>query len=301
MTQTIAVTGATGYVGRFVVAELLRQQMNVRALARPESDRSGFDGPIEWIEGSLLAEDGLSRLVDGAGAVVHLAYEHVPGRYRGGEGDDLGAWLEANVNGSLRLLLAARAAHVERFIFLSSRAVFSHTEPERDLDEHHPTSPDTHYGAYKAAVEAFLQSFAAVEGIRTASVRATGVYGLTHPVERTKWWGLVQAVLKDEEITLSRGGTEVHGADVARVIWTLLMLPDMQHEMVHLSDLYVTTRDVVRLARQFADKPGPLPPAPASPPENMLVCRRIAELGLSLGGLPLLEATIADLVRAAQH
>jgi nucleoside-diphosphate-sugar epimerase len=300
MTQIIAVTGATGYVGRFVVGELLRQSMNVRALARPESDRSGFEGPIEWIEGSLLSEDALSHLVDGAVAVIHLAYEHVPGRYRGGEGGDLGAWLEANVNGSLRLLLAARAAHVERFIFLSSRAVFSHTTPGRELDESHPTSPDTHYGAYKAAVEAFLHSFAAVEGMRTASLRATGVYGLTHPVERSKWWGLVQAVLKDEEITLSRGGTEVHGADVARVVWKLLTLPDMRHETVHLSDLYVTTQEVVRLARQFADRPGPLPPAPPNPPENMLVCRRLEALGLSLGGLPLLEATIAEMVRAAQ-
>jgi nucleoside-diphosphate-sugar epimerase len=300
MTQTIAVTGATGYVGRFVAAELLRQGVNVRALARPESDQSGFDGPVEWIDGNLLSEDALSRLVDGAEAVVHLAYEHVPGRYRGGEGGDLGAWLDANVNGSLRLLLAARAAGVERFIFLSSRAVFSRTEPGRELDEHHPTSPDTHYGAYKAAVEAFLGSFAAVEGMRTASVRSTGVYGLTHPVERSKWWGLIQAVLKDEEITLSRGGTEVHGADVARVVWALLTLPDMRHETVHLSDLYVTTQDVVRLARRFADKPGPLPPAPSTPPENMLICRRIDELGLSLGGLPLLETTVAEMVRAAQ-
>jgi nucleoside-diphosphate-sugar epimerase len=299
MTQTIALTGATGYVGRFVVAELLRQGVNVRALARPESDCSGFDGHIEWVEGNLLSEDALSWLVDGAAAVVHLAYEHVPGRYRGGEGDNLAAWLDANVNGSLRLLLAARAAQVERFIFLSSRAVFSRTEPGRELDECHPISPDTHYGAYKAAVEAFLRSFAGAEGMRTASVRATGVYGLTHPVGRSKWWGLVQAVMKDEEITGSRGGTEVHGADVARVILKLLTLPDMRHETVHLSDLYVTTRDVVRLARQFANKPGPLPPAPTSQPENVLVCRRLNELGLSLGGLPLLEATIAGMVRAA--
>jgi uncharacterized protein YbjT (DUF2867 family) len=107
-------------------------------------------------------------------------------------------------------------------------------------------------------------------------------------------------VLKDEEITLSRGGTEVHGADVARVVWKLLTLPDMRHETFHLSDLYVTTQEVVRLARQFADRPGPLPPAPPNPPENMLVCRRLEALGLSLGGLPLLEATIAEMVRAAQ-
>ncbi|MBZ0288181.1 MAG: NAD(P)-dependent oxidoreductase, partial [Anaerolineae bacterium] len=225
MSDLIAVTGATGYVGRFVAAELLRQGMTIRALSRPGSDRGGFTGSIEWVDGSLRSDDALARLVKGAKAVIHLAYEHVPGRYRGGEGDDLAGWLDANVSGSLRLLTTARDAGVEKFIFLSSRAVFSRTEPGRDLDESHPVSPDTHYGAYKATVESFLHSFARVEKMQTCSVRATGVYGVTWPVERSKWWGLVNAVVRSESITSSGGGTEVYGGDVARVISALLHQP----------------------------------------------------------------------------
>ncbi len=391
--KIIVVTGATGYVGRFVVAELQRQGVHVRTLARPESNRGGFeDTPhpqplsevtsppiplsarregekkqklsampeIEWVEGSLLTAGALEKLVDGVDAVVHLAFEHVPGRYRGGEGDNLAAWLDANVNGSLRLLTAARDAQVEQFIFLSSRAVFSRTEPGRELDESHPVSPDTHYGAYKVAVEAFLQSFAQAEGMKTCSVRATGVYGLTWPVERSKWWGLIQAVLRDEPIPSSGGGTEVHGADVARVIWEVLKpsprnphpqplalrergekspalqstsppnrvrvsasregeqakspppnpLPkalergrntERMYDVIHMSDLYVTHREVVRLAREIAGKPGALPDAPAAAPANPLVCRRLAEMGLTLGGEKLLAATVAELVEAARE
>lgn len=344
-------TGATGYVGRFVVAELQRQGARIRALARPGTDRGGFDGEIEWVEGDLRAQGALEKLAEGADAVVHLAYEHVPGRYRGGEGDDLAGWLDANVNGSLRLLTAARDAQVKQFIFLSSRAVFSRTEPGRELDESHPVSPDTHYGAYKVAVEAFLQSFASAEGMQTCAVRATGVYGVTWPVERSKWWGLIQAVLRDEPVTSSGGGTEVHGKDVARVIWRVLELspptplPDGEggeksplpgilpqassptglpqglpsgdlsitwrggeerhHEraekpfdVIHLSDLYVTHREVVRLAREIAGKPGPLPDAPPAPPANPLACKRIAEMGITLGGEKLLAATVAELARA---
>ena len=300
MNDLIAVTGATGYVGRFVVAELLRQGMKVRALARPESDRGGFAGSIEWVDGSLRSEAALSRLVQDAGAVVHLAYEHVPGRYRGGEGADLAGWLDTNVTGSLRLLLAARDAGAEKFIFLSSRAVFSRTEPGRALDESHPISPDTHYGAYKAAVELFLHSFAHVDKMQTCSVRATGVYGLTWPVERSKWWGLVNAVLRSEPITSNGGGTEVYGGDVAKVIWTLLNQSEMNIDTVHLSDLYVSHREVVRLAREISGIPGDLPPEPSKPPENVMVSRNLSQLGVTLSGSPAVEATIAELLRIAQ-
>jgi len=292
----IAITGAAGYIGRFVTAELQRQGIAVRALARPQTDRTGFATPVEWISGDLRAPDAFAQLVAGVDAVVHLAYEHVPGKYRGGEGADLAAWLAANLDGSLRLLMAAQAAGVGRFIFLSSRAVFSRTEPGRALDEDHPTAPDTHYGAYKVAVEAFLKSFA----MTTVAIRATGLYGLTHPVERSKWWGLIRAVVHDETITSAGGGTEVYGGDVARVIAALLAAPTLAFDTLHLSDLYVTHHEVVRLARGIAGKPGPLPPPPATPPSNILVSRHLPSLGIALGGATTLEATIADLVRHAQ-
>jgi nucleoside-diphosphate-sugar epimerase len=283
-----------------VVAELARRGFAVRALARAESNRNGFNTPVEWLTGGLRSEAPLAELVQGVAAVIHLAYEHVPGRYRGGEGADLNGWLDANVNGSLRLLLAAQQAGVPKFIFLSSRAVFSHTEPGRELDETHPTSPDTHYGAYKVAVEAFLKSFAQVTGIKTYSVRATGVYGLTWPVDRSKWWALVTAVVNDQPVTSSGGGTEVYGADVARAIGELVERPPLPFDTVHLSDRYVTHREVVELARRLVNRPGPLPPLPAAPPQNQMVSRYLADLGVTLGGVAALENTVSELLQAAQ-
>ena len=41
---------------------------------------------------------------EGADTLVHAALEHVPGRFRGGEGDDLAGYLRANVGGGLALL-----------------------------------------------------------------------------------------------------------------------------------------------------------------------------------------------------
>jgi len=213
----------------------------------------------------------------------------------------LAGWLDRNLNGSVSLLLAARAAGVRQFIFLSSRAVFSRTGAGRVLDETHPPAPDTHYGAYKVAVEALLRSFAAVEGMRTTAVRATGVYGRVWPVERSKWWELIQAAVAGEPVRSRRGGTEVHGRDVARTVGTLIDRPDLAPDIVHLSDLYVTHRQIVQLAQQTGGFSGPLPPAPETPPRNVLVCSRLADLGLELGGEALLAATIAGLVEAAQQ
>ena len=144
-----------------------REGAHVRALTRPTSDRSRFSPGLEWVLGDLTDAESRQSLVRDVDAVVHLAYGHIPGRYRGGEGDNLAEWLDTNLKGSIDLLIAARDAHVPQFIFLSSRAVFSRTEEGRILDETHPTSPDTHYGAYKVAVESMMKSFAAVEGMCT--------------------------------------------------------------------------------------------------------------------------------------
>jgi nucleoside-diphosphate-sugar epimerase len=297
----VAVTGATGYVGRFVVAELQRQGVRVRALSRPESNRDGFDAPIDWISGDLHDAAARQALVQGADAMIHLAYEHVPGKYRGGEGDDLQAWLDANLNGSLQLLLDARdAASVQRFLFLSSRAVFSRTEPGRELDETHPTSPDSHYGAYKAAVEAFMHSVSHTNNLQTCSLRATGVYGITTPLERTKWWPLIDAVVHDKPIPSTGGGTEVYGGDVARTIWALLTSPTIPFDVVHLSDRYISHREVVEITRAITGKRGDLPPAPDKPPQNVMTSRNLAQLGITLGGRAQLEATIAEMIQRVQ-
>jgi len=296
MSKLIALTGATGYVGRFVTAELLAQGYAIRALARPDSDRRGFPAPIDWVDGGLSSVPTLVALTDGAQAVVHMAYEHVAGRYRGGEGDDLSGWLDSNLNGSLRLLNAAQHAEVGQFIFLSSRAVFSYIEAGRVLDESHPTAPDSNYGAYKAAVEAFMSSAAHAGKLKATTIRATGVYGLTWPPERSKWWDIIHAVLTDQPLTTSRTGTEVHGADVARAVAALIAQPDAAPTALHLSDLTVSTRDIVRLARALSGFAGDLPAESSSVPQNVMVSRHLARLGITLGGISLLERTVQDLI-----
>lgn len=295
--KTIAVTGATGILGRFVVRELQARGFRVRGLARPESDRSGFPICPEWVDGRLEERPAIDRLLDGVDGVVHAAFEHLPGRYRGGEGEDPERFLQVNLHAGIALVREAARRAVPRFVFLSSRAVFSRQLPGRPLDESHPVTPDTLYGASKAAVEAFVTATAHACGGRYVSLRATGVYGCLPRPEQSKWFPILEAVSERRPVDQVRGGTEVHGCDVARVVADLLADLDPPGRIVHASDLYVTTHQLVTGFQRLLGCEGPPPPPEPEPgPSLRLDCRVLREAGFSFGGEALLEQTLQELV-----
>src|SRR3954468_8173988 len=69
----VALTGATGFVGPYIVGQLLRREHELRALVR-EPARHGWlrDRSVEMIEGDLEEAPALRTLVEGADAVIHL-------------------------------------------------------------------------------------------------------------------------------------------------------------------------------------------------------------------------------------
>lgn len=298
--MTAAVTGATGLVGRFIVEKLVREGVAVRAWRRPNADISGLPSAVEWIEGDLQSPQSMSKLVDGADMLVHSALDHVPGLYRGGEGEDLARYLKTNVGDTLALLATARAAGVRRCVFVSSRAVFGGWPGTNRLSDEDCVRPNSNYGAAKAAVEAFVQSWGLAEGWQIAALRPTGVYGLVVPAAKSKWFDLVGCALRGEAVP-ARSGTEVHGCDVAQSVWRLLQAEAGQvaGRMFNCSDIAITTRDIVRLVHRIGGISGPLP-EDSQPPGNIMKCDGLKRLGVTFGGWPLLERTIAELVSAAK-
>ncbi len=291
----VAMTGATGSVGRFIVKRLLEEGAGVRAWRRPSSDLTGLPPGIEWIEGSLGDRSPAEALVTGADALIHAALEHVPGRYRGGEGDDPERFWRLNVDGSLALIQAARDAGVKRAIVFSSRAVFGRNAEGALGDDARP-SPDTHYGAAKAALETFVSKFAGEFPV--AVLRPTGIYGIVEPAARSKWFALVKDALAGRHVT-ARAGTEVHGSDVAAAVWALLEAPSaaIAGRAFNCSDIVVSHRDIVRVVQKVAGVSGPLPEE-GEHPRAILRTDRLAALGVRFGGRPLFESTVAALVAA---
>lgn len=109
---TVALTGASGFIGGQIARMLVAQSVQVRALSRTES---GAVGGIEWIKGSLEDADSLAELVKGAQLVIHCA-----GAVRG---RDARSFRSTNVDGTRRMVEAARnSGTCERFLHMSSLA-----------------------------------------------------------------------------------------------------------------------------------------------------------------------------------
>lgn len=293
----IAVTGATGFLGRYVVKHLTAQGHRCKCWHRPTSDLSGIDtkgGAVTWVEGSLSQPGTEETLVQGCEAVVHAALDR-PGRgFRGAEGDLVG-FVETNVIGTLRLIEAAFAAKVGRFVFISTGAVHEKILDDRPLDEKQPAWPKTHYGAHKAAIEAFVHSYGYGRNDPICALRPTGIYGLAHRAAESKWFDLVRAVA--HEVTCKTGGKEVHAADVARAVEILLNADASQiaGESFECYDRYVSDHEVAEIAKALSDSPSPIL-GTAPTPKNQIVTEKLRALGMTFGGRPLLEETIRQIL-----
>lgn len=101
MAATVALTGATGFIGTAVARRLVQAGLGVRALVRASSDVSRLPPGVERVTGALDDPDSLTRLVRGARVIVHCA-----GVVRGSTPRDFDP---VNVDGVARLAEAARA------------------------------------------------------------------------------------------------------------------------------------------------------------------------------------------------
>ena len=136
--QTIAVTGATGFIGQTICRQLLTDKYAVRVLVRQSQDttREVFDG-AEVVRGDLGNQSSLSRLVDGVEAVIHCA-----GRVRGATQAQFD---QVNVDGTRNLLRAIKTTESgPRLLLISSLAA---REPELSF-----------YAASKQGAEELLKS-----------------------------------------------------------------------------------------------------------------------------------------------
>lgn len=293
----ISVTGATGFLGRYIVRHLIGQGHDCRCWYRPRSDRGGFENllrPIQWVEGDLCDVESMETLVQDVDAVVHAALYRPGTGFRGAEGD-LSTFVERNVLGTIRLIEAARNAGVGRFVFISTCAVHERILDDRKLDEAHPLRPTSHYGAHKAAIEKFVHSFGLGLGYDICSLRPTGIYGLARPIKISKWYDLVHAVARGESVSSDRGGKEVHAADVAKAVGILLNAGGVAGQCYNCYDRYIADHDVAAIAKEITGSRSTITSTNKGP-RNQIDTSKIRALGMTFGGVPLLEQSIRELL-----
>ncbi len=174
----LLITGSSGFLGKHVVAEALRQGHQVRALVRPATSLDGLpwrDHPqVEIARADLRSRSGLEEVVAGVDCVLHLAAD---------KGGDVYAQYGGTVIATEHLLEAMEAAGVRSIVGISSFSIYGylHKRSFSLLDEETPVESDPRerdaYGHTKLVQENLIRDFAQKHGWRFVILRPGAIFG----------------------------------------------------------------------------------------------------------------------------
>ncbi|WP_114652021.1 UDP-glucose 4-epimerase family protein [Polynucleobacter necessarius] len=170
----ILVTGASGFVGEFLCASLVKCSP-LRISVRDKSKAKLFAN-VDIIEASLSPDQNWSSTLSGISVVVHCAARvHVMNEEAA---DPLLEFRRVNVNGTLNFARQAAEAGVRRFIFLSSIKVNGECSvPGHPFTTDQISAPSDPYGVSKYEAEIELKALAAETGMEVVIIRSPLVYG----------------------------------------------------------------------------------------------------------------------------
>jgi nucleoside-diphosphate-sugar epimerase len=166
MNKTIVILGATGYIGRHLLASLVTcKNIRIKVLARPQlQERHSIQWPehVEFIQGDLNDVNSLHSLLEPGCTVINLVYS-----WKGGE--------QGNLAMIRNLLDACLSAGIARLIYCST-AVVSGRISENQLTEATECRPVSEYGITKLKIEQTLMTTAKGH-FDTVILRPTAVFG----------------------------------------------------------------------------------------------------------------------------
>lgn len=170
------VTGGAGFIGSNIARYVLAKGHDVAVLddlsTGHRRNLSDIIDRIEFIDGDIRDRQAVDKAVSGCDAVFHeAARPSVPRSI-----EDPVTCHDVNVNGTMVLLAAARAAGLKRIVFAGSSSAYGN-QPESPKRESMAPEPISPYAASKIACEAYLCAYAAAYGMETLALRYFNVFG----------------------------------------------------------------------------------------------------------------------------
>lgn len=174
----VLVTGGAGFIGSHLIDELVKRGHEVTVLdslstgklenIRAHLNRSSF----RFINGDIRDERAVRGASKSVKSLFHLAaITSVPFSIENPE-----ITLEVNLSGTRNLLEIGASAHLERFVYVSTCAVYGNPL-YLPVDEKHPTSPESPYATSKLRAEQECVELGEKFGFRTIILRLFNVYG----------------------------------------------------------------------------------------------------------------------------
>jgi len=177
--RRVLITGAGGFIGSHLAETLVRAGAHVRAFVRYTSsggwgwlDESPLRDELEVVAGDMRDPETLAPALQDVEVVFHLAaLIAIPYSYT----TPL-AYVRTNVEGTVNLLEAARAAGVARVVHTSTSEVYG-TARSVPIDERHPLQGQSPYAASKIAADKLAESFHRAFGLPVVVLRPFNTYG----------------------------------------------------------------------------------------------------------------------------
>lgn len=197
--DTVVVTGAAGFIGRWVVHELLERGFTVHGMddLRNGSQRNiaAFDteDAFEFTTGSVTIRDDVEAvLTEEVDFCIHLAAEIDVQESL----DDPDSHFEANIVGTKHILESCRENEIALGL-VGTCMVYDMVESEAGIDESHPVKPASPYAGSKLAAENLAESYYHGYGLPVTIMRPFNTYG---PFQKTGMAGGVVSIFTSRDI-----------------------------------------------------------------------------------------------------
>ncbi|MFM5908079.1 MAG: NAD-dependent epimerase/dehydratase family protein [Novosphingobium sp.] len=247
-------TGATGGLGQALVCEALSRGAVVRATGRDAAAGIKLSAMgAEFVPFDLTAQDGgWTALLHGCESVIHAAALSASW---GADAD----FEAANVTATRRLLEAARAAGVSRFVFVSSPSVYSHLSDQIGITERNPPAgrPLNAYARTKLIAERLVLA-ASDESLATCAIRPRALVGEGDRVILPR----LAALARCPRMPLPRGGTAlIELTDLRDAAWAIVeaesRAPAIAGQVINISGgQSVSVRGLaLRLTKALGERP----------------------------------------------
>lgn len=238
--KLVLVTGATGFIGRYIVRYFSKQGWSVVGLAKTSPENAPI-ADLQAYHCLDLPSTELNNLLDKyhPDLFIHCAGRASVGLSITTPREDF----NANTALTFEVLNSLRTSAPNcRFIFLSSAAVYGNPN-SIPINEDKVLSPISPYGFHKWQSENLVLEFARVYGLLSASIRIFSAYG--PGLRRQVIWDICQKALTEKAVNLQGTGTEsrdfIHAIDIAKAIELVAESAQMQGEVYNLGSGRETT------------------------------------------------------------